>query len=143
MPPFPKPLAPELAKLIYRTFYEREPCLDLKSTSESSGPDMVVRDEYLGEVIKVRPEWQVSLIPLGLFHVLTWDVCELDYYGVTFDHLVPSDELDPKVLQINIIEVESDGGEYANKYLPFLINVADYAGKRVLAVPRCCQGGKA
>lgn len=67
---------------------------------------------------------------------------ELDYYGVTFDHLVPVDDWDPEVLQINIIEVEEDDGEYANKFLPFPVNAAEYAGKKVLAIPRCCQNRK-
>lgn len=63
-------------------------------------------------------------------------------YGVTFNHLVPLDDLDPEILQINIIEMDDDGGEYANTYLPFEVNPADYTGKKVLAVPRCCQKRK-
>lgn len=69
----------------------------------------------------------------------------IDYYGVTFDHLVPAEDVDPDVLQLNIIEMEADGGpyahgvEYANQYLLFPVDPADYAGKKVLAVPRCCQ----
>lgn len=66
----------------------------------------------------------------------------IDYYGVTFDHLVPRDDLDPEVLQINIIEMDDDEGEYANTYLPFQVDSADYTGKKVLAVPRCCQKRK-
>ena len=63
----------------------------------------------------------------------------IDYYGVTFDHLVPPDDLDPEVLQINIVEVEDDGGVYANKYNLFDIDPVEYIEKKVLAVPRCCQ----
>lgn len=33
----------------------------------------------------------------------------INFYGVTFDHLVPADEINPEVLQIDIIEVEDDG----------------------------------
>lgn len=66
----------------------------------------------------------------------------IDYYGVTFDHLVPTDDTDPEVLQINIVEIEDDGGVYANKYNPFDIDPAEYIGKKVLAVPRCCQKRK-
>jgi hypothetical protein len=72
----------------------------------------------------------------------------MDYYGVTFDHLVPSGDLDPDVLQINICELEIEtgpyaGGEaYANKYLQFAVDASEYAGKKVLAVPRCCQKRK-
>jgi hypothetical protein len=29
----------------------------------------------------------------------------IDYYGVTFDHLVPPDDTNPEVLQINIVEI--------------------------------------
>jgi hypothetical protein len=34
------------------------------------------------------------------------------------------------------------GVEYARKYLDVEIDPADYFGKRVLAVPRCCQKRK-
>ena len=43
----------------------------------------------------------------------------IDYYGVIFDHLVPADDPDPEVLTINIIEVDNDGGAFANKVLLF------------------------
>ncbi|KAG4438218.1 hypothetical protein IFR05_006291 [Cadophora sp. M221] len=66
----------------------------------------------------------------------------IDYYGVTFDHLVPLDDSDPKVLPINIVEIEDDGGVYANKYNPFEIDPTEYIQKKVLAVPRCCQKRK-
>jgi hypothetical protein len=39
----------------------------------------------------------------------------IDYYGITFDHLVPADDTDPEVLQINIFEIEDDGGIYVNE----------------------------
>lgn len=64
---------------------------------------------------------------------------QIDYYGVTFDHLVPADDPDPEVFQINIIEMDGDEGEYANKYLPFRVDWREFTGKRILAVPRCCQ----
>jgi len=85
---------------------------------------MVVRDEYKGWLVEARP------------------IVMIDYYGVTFDHLVPTDDTDPEVLQINIVEIEDDEGVYANKYNPFNIDPADYNGKKVLAVPRCCQKRK-
>jgi len=66
----------------------------------------------------------------------------IDYYGVTFDRLVPADDADLEVLQINIIEIDDDGGAYANKYLPFAVDPAEYTGKKILAVPRCCQKKK-
>lgn len=89
--------------------------------------------------------------------VACFDDCELtvthcfsciDYYGVTFDHLVLADDPDPEVLVINIIEVDKgegdyeDGGRFANEVLPFSINSTEYTGKKVLAVPRCCQHKK-
>ena len=46
------------------------------------------------------------------------------------------------MLQINITETENDMGAYANKYLPFAVDPAEYAGKKVLAVPRCCSTRK-
>jgi len=53
------------------------------------------------------------------------------------------------VLQTYIIELETDdggpfanGGAYANKYLLFTVDLADYTGNQVLAVLRCCQKRK-
>ena len=49
---------------------------------------------------------------------------------------------------INIIEVDNnggvyaDGGKYANEVLLFSVNLIEYTGKKgkkLLAVPRCCQ----
>ena len=36
----------------------------------------------------------------------------------------------------------ADGVAYANEYLLFAVDPADYTGKKVLAVPRCCQKRK-
>ena len=66
----------------------------------------------------------------------------IDYYGVTFDHLVPTDDTDPEVLQINVIEIEDDRGIYANENNPFVIDHTEYIGKKVLAVLRFCQKRK-
>lgn len=63
----------------------------------------------------------------------------IDYYGVTFDHRVPADDLDLGVLAINIIEVDNDGGVYARGVLSFRIDPTEYTGKKVLAALRCCQ----
>ena len=46
---------------------------------------------------------------------------------------------DPEVLAISIIEVDNDGGTFANEVLSFRIDPAEYTGKKVLGVPRCCQ----
>ena len=70
---------------------------------------------------------------------VTYRFSYIDYYGVTFDHLVPADDPDPEVLAISIIEVDNDGGAFAHKVLPFQIDPTEYTGKKVLAVPRCCQ----
>ena len=43
------------------------------------------------------------------------------------------------MLAISIIEVDNDGGAFANEVLLFAIDPAEYTGKKVLAVPRCCQ----
>jgi hypothetical protein len=45
---------------------------------------------------------------------------------------------------INIIElghngIYENGSIYANEVLPFPVDPANYIGRRVLAVPRCCQ----
>ncbi|KAI0196530.1 hypothetical protein EV127DRAFT_416792 [Xylaria flabelliformis] len=116
-PEFPQPAGPKLAELTYSLLYGRNPSPDIQG-------DLVVRHEYLGWIMKPKP------------------VQEIDYYGVTFDHLVPPDDYDPEVLQINIIEIEDDNGVYANTYMPFHVDPAEYAGKKVLAVPRCCQKRK-
>ncbi|KAI1146476.1 hypothetical protein F4825DRAFT_456453 [Nemania diffusa] len=111
---FPQPAGPELAKLTFRAIYGRDPRPDTVD-------DLVVRDEYLG--------WLANVVPHQ----------NIDYYGVTFDHLVPEDDTDPEVLQININETDEDDAAYANKYLPFAVDAAEYRGQKVLAVPRCCQ----
>ncbi|KAF6829381.1 hypothetical protein CMUS01_08170, partial [Colletotrichum musicola] len=55
---------------------------------------------------------------------------------------------DPEVLVINVIEVDADGGTYAdggtfaNEVLLFSVDPTEYTGRRVLAVPRCCQKKK-
>lgn len=69
-------------------------------------------------------------------------VRQTDYYDVTFDHLVPADDPYPEVLQVNIIEIEDDNRVYANTWLLFAVDPADFIGKKVLAVPRCCQKRK-
>jgi hypothetical protein len=72
----------------------------------------------------------------------------IDYYGVTLDHLVAAGDSYPEVLAINLIKVDNDegiyadGGTYANGVLPFPVDSTEYTGKRVLAVPRCCQHKK-
>ncbi|KJK90304.1 hypothetical protein H633G_05834 [Metarhizium anisopliae BRIP 53284] len=104
----------KLAELTYRTIYGHDVRLYVEN-------DLIIRDEYLGWVDQKN---------------------EIDYYGVTFDHLVPADDYFPEVLQINICEVDEDGGEYANTYLPFTVDPAEYIGKKILAVPRCCQKRK-
>lgn len=49
---------------------------------------------------------------------------------------------------INIIEVDgkggiyADGGTYANDVLAFPVDPTEYTGRKVLAVPRCCQKKK-
>lgn len=65
---------------------------------------------------------------------------DIDYYGVTFDHLVSSeDDENPEVLQINMLEMEDDEGAFARAVLPFEFDYSEYAGRSILALPRCCQ----
>jgi hypothetical protein len=63
----------------------------------------------------------------------------IDYYGVTFDHLVPANDPNPEVLAISIIEVDNDGGTFVNHHILFSVDSTEYTGKKLLAVPRCCQ----
>ncbi|KAI0473864.1 hypothetical protein GGR56DRAFT_649360 [Xylariaceae sp. FL0804] len=118
--PFPQPGGLELASLTHQRLY-----------GQRGDAVLAVRDEYLACVIKAG-------IPQDY----------IDYYGVTFDHLVPKDDPNPEVLVINIIEVDdgegmyADGGQFANELLLFPVNPTDYTGRRVLAVPRCCQKKK-
>ncbi|KAF2418405.1 hypothetical protein EJ08DRAFT_599542 [Tothia fuscella] len=110
---FPQSAGPRLAKITSQALYGQE-------TSQRQEP--IVRDEYLAWVMEDRRPKDY-----------------IDYYGVTFDHLVPADDLDPEVLAISIIEVDHDDGAFADEVLPFKIVPTEYAGKQVLAVPRCCQ----
>lgn len=90
----------------------------------------------------------ITSTPLPLRSLLQWVRIkrsvnsQIDYYGVTFDHLIPAHDNDPEVLQINIIEMDDDGGAYADETLPFRVDPTEYTGRRVLAVPRCCQKRK-
>jgi hypothetical protein len=90
----------------------------------------------------------VELTAKSKMHLTSIASSYIDYYGVTFDHLVAADDSNPEVLAINLIEVDNDegiyadGGIYANEVLPFPVDPTDYTGKRVLAVPRCCQHKK-
>ncbi|ATY61272.1 hypothetical protein A9K55_005463 [Cordyceps militaris] len=118
---FPQPGGVKLAKLAHEALYN-------PSDNDRGQQEIRVRDEYLAWVLENRR-------PLD----------HIDYYGVTFDHLVPCDDPDPEVLVINIIELEVEVGDYAggqefaSKVLLFPVQKMDYAGKKVLAVPRCCQ----
>jgi hypothetical protein len=107
---------------------------------------MVLRYEGLGWVVEARPlslELQSLSNPLLTAQlILTFDGRKVDYHIITFDHRVPPGDLDPEVLQINVNEVEQDGGADANKYLLFSVDPEDYARKNVLTVPRCCQKSK-
>lgn len=43
------------------------------------------------------------------------------------------------MLAISLIELDNDGGAFAKEVLPFAVDPAEFTGKKVLAVPRCCQ----
>lgn len=121
--PFPQPGGPELARLTFDELYGQAVRPPLPG-------DLVVRDEYLG--------W-CGDPPNPITH--------FDYYGITFDHLVPVSDPNPEVLQINIIELEATKGDYAEglnyakTYLRLAVEPDDYIG-RILAVPRCCTTRK-
>lgn len=42
-------------------------------------------------------------------------------------------------MAINIIKVDNNGASDANDCLLFTVDPGEYTGKKVLAVPRCCQ----
>ncbi|GAB1215659.1 hypothetical protein ATERTT37_004851 [Aspergillus terreus] len=71
------------------------------------------------------------------------DVC-LEVSGdlLVRDEYLGSDDPNPEVLQINIIEIGDDHGIYANQWLLFAVDPEEFIGKKVLAVPRCCQKRK-
>lgn len=50
----------------------------------------------------------------------------IEYYGVTFDHLVPADDDSPEILQINAIEVEDDKGVYATAWRLFTVDPTEF-----------------
>ncbi|KAM5347066.1 hypothetical protein ACJ41O_010071 [Fusarium nematophilum] len=116
--PSVQPAGPELARVAFRALYGQDARPDVDG-------NMIVRDEYLGWVMEDPRPWT-----------------KIDYYGVTLDHIVPPGDADPEILQINIIEMDDDGGAYANEHLPFSVDPAEYSGRKVLAVPRCCQKRK-
>lgn len=41
-----------------------------------------------------------------------------------------------------MVEIEADNGEYANEFYPFTVDPAEFVGKKILAVPGCCQNRK-
>jgi hypothetical protein len=43
------------------------------------------------------------------------------------------------VLAVSIIEVDNDGGAFANEHFSFFVDPTEYTGKKVIAVPRSCQ----
>ncbi|KAF1965908.1 hypothetical protein BU23DRAFT_593385 [Bimuria novae-zelandiae CBS 107.79] len=121
--PFPQPGGLQLANITHQVLYGQV------GGTVADG-SITVRDEYLAWCMEGRRPTSY-----------------IDYYGVTFDHLVEPDNLDPEVLVINIIEVDKggtygDGGSYANEVLLFRVDPTDFTGKKVLAVPRCCQHKK-
>lgn len=103
-PTFPQPAGEKLAELTSQTIYGSNALPDIES-------HLVVRDEYLGTRSECTPGLHE---PRDLLTAV--QSSDIDYYGVTFDNNVPSDEYFPEVLQINIIEIETDKGEYANGY---------------------------
>lgn len=115
IPTSPQPAGPKLAALAYQAVYGVAP--------RPGTNNLAVRDEYLGWIMPMPTR-------------------EIDYYGVTFDHGVPADDMNPEVLQINILEMEEDNGAYANKGILFQVDPAKYASVSILAVPRCCQRRK-
>lgn len=60
----------------------------------------------------------------------------VDGYGITFDHLVDPDEIDPEVLMINVFASDSDMLSFQT------LDLTQYnttSGPSVVLIPRCCQ----
>lgn len=57
-------------------------------------------------------------------------------FEAVFDHLVPSTDTNPEVLQINIVDPVDQ--ESNDRYLKVVIN-PDHHKDTFIAVPRCCQ----
>ncbi|TLD14356.1 uncharacterized protein PgNI_02831 [Pyricularia grisea] len=110
--PTPQVPAPDFARLAYSTIYGCDPQPEVPD-------DLVIRHEYCGWISKPP-------LPIEGF----------DYYGVTFDHLVPADDTNPEVLHINIIELEAKEGLYANglnytdETLSYKVDPLSYLGER-------------
>ncbi|KAI9669426.1 MAG: hypothetical protein M1831_000462 [Alyxoria varia] len=115
-----QPGAPLLARLTFKAVYGRA-----LNVSER----ITVRNEYLGWIGEPKPKRS------GIGR-------DIDYYGVTFDYLVAEGENDPEILTLDLVEMDYDGGEFASEVLPFQVKPEEYTGKKVLAVPRCCQKRK-
>ncbi|KAK2744017.1 hypothetical protein FQN57_004470 [Myotisia sp. PD_48] len=111
------PAGSELANLAFRVLYDRD-----------------VQPDIIGDMV-VRTETYQALVE-------TPTVFIIDYYGVTFDHLVPAKDTYPETLQINIIEVEDDEGKSASKYLPFEVDPSDYVGKKFLLYQDAVKKGR-
>lgn len=140
--PFPQPGGLQLARLTYQSLFG----------SVGNNTALKIRDEYLAWVIEAGipqklvsiPRYDYLMIVRTNYNYLSY----FDYYGVTFDHLIQEDDTDPEVLVINIIEVDggggayADGGIYAQEVLSFPVDPREYTGRKVLAVPRCCQRKK-
>ena len=65
----------------------------------------------------------------------------INYYNVTFDHLVLIDNTNLENLQINIVIID-DEGVYARKDNIFNIDPADYIGKQVLGAEVLFEKGR-
>ena len=58
-------------------------------------------------------EYLIYVLTIRKDHLTTGEERDIDYYGVTFDHLVGESEEDPEVLALNLIEMDYDGGAFA------------------------------
>ncbi|OCK77497.1 hypothetical protein K432DRAFT_304084, partial [Lepidopterella palustris CBS 459.81] len=60
----------------------------------------------------------------------------INYYRVTFDYLIPANNLILEVLAISIIKVDNNRGTFTNKHLLFSVDPTEYTGKKVLTILR-------
>ena len=77
---------------------------------------VVVRDEYKAWLVEARSVIILYASPTRAHANIPLCRNMIDYYGITCNHLVPASNMDPDVLQINIVEIQRN--VYANNYNP-------------------------
>ncbi|CAG8261339.1 unnamed protein product [Penicillium nalgiovense] len=88
--------------------------------------------------------WRLDFLDRTFPHLAGPELARLTYqtiYGRDVSPKVLADDINPEVLQTNIIEIgnENENDVYANIWLSFVVEPTEFIGKKVPAVPRCCH----